>query len=97
MSLRELQEGIPLCGLLLPGKRENFQESLLQHYEAMGLRKIEAGSKPSGITDIRRRQKSENAGNNDDAELTCKNPIVKIRLNDSENAAEAKKKSLQYR
>ena len=33
MSLRELQEGIPLCGLLLPGKRGNFQESLLQHYE----------------------------------------------------------------
>jgi hypothetical protein len=58
----------------------------------MGLRKIEAGSKPSGITDIRCRQKSENAGNNDDAELTCKNPIVKIRLNGSENAAEAKKR-----
>ena len=49
------------------------------------------------ITDIRNRQKSENAGNNDDAELTYKKPIVKIRLNDSENAAEANKKSLQYR
>ncbi len=97
MSLRELQEGIPLCGLLLPGKRGNFQESLLQHYEALGLWKIEAVSMLRVITDIRNRQKSENAGNNDDAELTYKKPIVKIRLNDSENAAEANKKSLQYR
>ncbi|WP_406041942.1 hypothetical protein [Succinimonas sp.] len=33
----------------------------MQHYEALGLWKIEAGSMLRVITDIRNRQKSENA------------------------------------